>query len=51
MVFKSTVTGNGDKISQVSYHENKKVAHQMRSKNVILNNYPIEDLRFEEKKE
>jgi hypothetical protein len=50
MVFKSTVIANGDKLSQVSYHENKKVANQMRRKNVIVNSYPIEDIRFEEKK-
>ena len=51
MVFKSVVgSGKEDKKTK-SYHENKKIARSMRDKNLILNNYPIEDVRFVEKRE
>ena len=51
MVFKSTVIGTEQSAKENSYHENKKVAMQMRGKNIVLNNYPLEDVRFEEKKD
>ena len=52
MVFKTTINGKEEpKKNQKSYHVNKKIAKEMRAKNITLNNYPIEDVRFQEKKE
>ena len=53
MVFKSVV-GNEkeeEKKKIKSYHENKKIARQMRGKNIVINSYPIEDIKFIDKRE
>ena len=51
VVFKSVVTAVEEVNKPKSYHENKKIAREMRGKNIIINNYPIEDVKFVEKRE
>ena len=42
MVFKSNVCrDNKEELKTKSYHENKKIAKEMRDKNIVINSYPI----------
>ena len=42
MVFKSNINRQKKEDMKIkSYHENKKIAKQMRDKNIIINSYPI----------
>jgi hypothetical protein len=52
-VFKSVVHGQEEVMSrkQLGYRENKKIAKEIRGKNIVVNSYPLEDVRWEEGRE
>lgn len=52
-VFKSVLHGSEEIAikKQLSSKENRKIAKEIRGKDVSLNSYPVEDLRFERERQ